>query len=258
MDGNLPTDAASAPAPFFSVVIPAYNEEGCIASTCEAIVGRFAAEQIDDYEICVVNDNSRDRTGEILADLARRPPRIRPVDNPPPNGFGFAVRKGLEAYRGQCACIVMGDLSDSPDDVLAYYREMKAGAECVFGSRFVKGSRIVDYPRHKLWINRLANWFVRTLFGIRHNDLTNAFKCYRRDVVDCIQPLLSAHFNLTVEMPLKSIVRGFSFKTIPISWTNRKAGESKLKIKEMGSRYLFIVLYVWLERRLSRGDYRRR
>ena len=246
------------PPPFFSIVIPAHNEEGCIGATCEAIVARFAAENIDDYEICVVNDNSRDRTGEILRDLARRFPQIRPIDNQPPNGFGYAVRKGLESFSGQCACIVMGDLSDSPDDILVYYREMKAGAECVFGSRFVKGSKVIDYPRHKLWINRLANRFVKTLFRLGYNDVTNAFKCYRRDVLEGIQPLLSPHFNLTVEMPLKAIVRGFSFKTVPISWTNRKAGESKLKIKEMGSRYLFIVLYVWLERKLARGDYQRR
>jgi dolichol-phosphate mannosyltransferase len=73
-----------------------------------------------------------------------------------------------------------------------------------------------------------------------------------------MQPLISPHFNLTVEMPLKAIIRGYSYAVIPISWTNRLAGESKLKIKEMGSRYLFIVLYLWLERTLSRGDYHRR
>ena len=246
------------PAPFFSIVIPAHNEEGCIASTCEAIAGRFAREGIADYEICVVNDNSRDRTEEILKDLAARIPFVRYVNNAPPNGFGFAVRKGLESFAGQCACIVMGDLSDAPDDILVYYREMKAGAECVFGSRFIKGSKVVDYPSHKLWLNRLANGFIRLLFRLGHNDITNAFKCYRRDVIEGIQPLLAAHFNLTVEMPLKAIVRGFTFRTVPISWTNRQSGESKLKIKEMGGRYLFIVLYIWLERRLSRGDYRRR
>ena len=244
-------------APFFSIVIPAHNEEGCIAATCEAIAARFAREGIADYEICVINDNSRDRTEEILKELSARIPFVRYVNNSPPNGFGYAVRKGLESFAGECACVVMGDLSDSPDDILAYYREMKAGAECVFGSRFIKGSRVVDYPPHKLWLNRLANVFIKFLFRLDYNDVTNAFKCYRREVIDGIQPLLSAHFNLTVEMPLKAIVRGYSYKILPISWTNRTTGESKLKIKEMGSRYLFIVLYAWLERTLSRGDYRR-
>jgi len=248
----------SANAPFFSIIIPAHNEEGCIAATCETIVARFEREGIEDYEICVVDDNSQDRTAEILQKLILRLPRIRMVRNDPPNGFGFAVRKGLETFSGECACIVMGDLSDSPDDILAYYHEMKKGAECVFGSRFIQGSNVIDYPAHKLWLNRLANRFIKMLFHLDHNDITNAFKCYRREVIEGIQPLLSAHFNLTVEMPLKAITRGFTYKTLPISWTNRLSGESKLKIKEMGSRYLFIVLYVWLERKLSRGDYQRR
>ena len=247
----------TATAPFFSVVIPAHNEEGGIAATCEAIAARFAREGIADYEICVVNDNSRDRTEAVLQELAARLPAVRYVNNSPPNGFGFAVRKGLESFAGECACVVMGDLSDSPDDILAYYREMKAGAECVFGSRFIKGSRVVDYPPHKLWLNRLANLFIKLLFRLDYNDVTNAFKCYRREVIAGVQPLLSAHFNMTVELPLKAIVRGYSYKILPISWTNRTTGESKLKIKEMGSRYLFIVLYAWLERTLSRGDYRR-
>jgi dolichol-phosphate mannosyltransferase len=104
----------------------------------------------------------------------------------------------------------------------------------------------------------MANFFIEILFGLRYNDVTNAFKCYRREAIQVMQPLISPHFNLTVEMPLKAVLRGFSYAVIPISWTNRKTGISKLKIKEMGSRYLFIVLYLWLEKYLSRGDYHRR
>jgi dolichol-phosphate mannosyltransferase len=241
--------------PFFSMVIPAHNEEGCIAETCRAIVARFAQDGIDDYEILVVNDNSRDRTEEILKELSAGSPHIRYVNNAPPNGFGFAVRRGLQNFLGECVCVVMGDLSDHPDDIIAYYREMKKGAECVFGSRFIKGSKVIDYPKHKMVLNRMANVFIKTIFRLGHNDITNAFKCYRREVIEGIQPLLSPHFNLTVEMPLKAFVRGYRYVTVPISWTNRKSGESKLKIKEMGGRYLFIVLYCWLESRLARGDY---
>lgn len=244
--------------PFFSIIIPAHNEESCIGGTCEAIIKQFETAGIADYEICVVNDNSQDRTEEILRELQQRFPVVRTVNNDPPHGFGYAIRKGLDHFSGECACIVMGDLSDSPEDILAYYHEMKNGAECVFGSRFIKGSTVIDYPSHKLWINRLANRFIKLLFHLDYNDITNAFKCYRREVIEGIRPLLSAHFNLTVEMPLKTIARGFTYTVLPISWTNRVSGESKLKLKEMGSRYLFIVLYVWLERKLSRGDYQRR
>ncbi|MBI5542736.1 MAG: glycosyltransferase family 2 protein [Deltaproteobacteria bacterium] len=243
---------------FFSIVIPAHNEEGCIEETCTSIVRQLAAERIEDYEILVVDDNSSDRTEAILQQLAAAHSRIRYVTNRPPHGFGFAVRRGLECFRGECVCIVMADLSDSPEDIVQYYRRMKAGAECVFGSRFVPGSRVVDYPGFKKVLNRLANHFIKAAFRIDHDDITNAFKCYRREVIEGIAPLLSHHFNLTVEMPLKAIVRGYQFEALPISWTNRKAGESKLVIKEMGSRYLFITLYVLLEQLLSRGDYHRR
>ncbi|HZC05053.1 MAG TPA: hypothetical protein VE338_05370, partial [Ktedonobacterales bacterium] len=130
--------------------------------------------------------------------------------------------------------------------------------ECVFGSRFVSGSRVVDYPQHKLLINRLANAFINVLFRLHFNDTTNAFKAYRREVIEGVKPFLSSHFNITVELPLKAITRGYTYTTVPISWYNRATGVSKLRIKEMGSRYLFIVLYVWLEQLLSRGDYRRK
>src|SRR5581483_3879767 len=119
------------------------------------------------------------------------------------------------------------------------------------------GSRVEGYPRLKLVINRLANLFIRLLFGLRYNDVTNAFKAYRATVVAGCRPLLSPHFNLTVELPLKAIVRGYSYEVLPIAWRQRRHGASRLRLQEMGSRYLFIVLYVWLERLLTRGDYRR-
>lgn len=248
----------TAPHIFFSIVIPAHNEADNITKTCEAICERFAREQIRDIEILVVNDNSTDGTEAALKSLSSRFPQVRYVNNDPPNGFGFAVRRGLAEFAGETVAIVMGDLSDSPDDILTYYRELKKGAECVFGSRFIKGGLVIDYPRHKYVLNRLANSFIQFIFGLEYNDITNAFKAYRREVIVGMQPLLSHHFNLTVEMPLKAIVRGFRYVKVPISWTNRKTGVSKLKINEMGSRYLFIVLYVWLERSFAKGDYKRK
>jgi dolichol-phosphate mannosyltransferase len=154
--------------------------------------------------------------------------------------------------------IMMADGSDHPEDLVRYHRLLDEGWDCAFGSRFIRGSKVHGYPPTKLIVNRLANWFVRALFRHRYNDTTNAFKAYRREVIETIQPLFSNHFNLTVEMPLKAIVRGHSYRVIPISWINRTAGTAKLAMREMGSRYVFIVLYVWLEHTLSRGDYRRR
>jgi dolichol-phosphate mannosyltransferase len=245
-----------SPVSLFSIVIPAYNEEGSIADTVTAIANLLDENGVP-YEILVVNDNSRDRTEAVLADLSQANPRVRYVNNHYPNGFGFALRCGLDEFKGDAVAIVMADASDAPEDILRYYQLLQEGYDCVFGSRFIRGGQVIDYPRHKLLVNRLANLFIQVLFGLRYNDTTNAFKAYRRDVIEGIRPILSHHFNLTVELPLKSIVRGYSYVMTPIRWQNRKAGVSKLKIKEMGSRYLFIVLYVLLERWLSRGDYRR-
>jgi dolichol-phosphate mannosyltransferase len=240
-----------------SVVIPAHNEQGRIAATVRDIHDHLRAAAIT-HEILVVNDNSQDRTEQILIDLETEIPSLRHINNPPPNGFGFAVRAGLSAFKGDAVAIVMADASDHPEDLVAYYRKLEEGYDCAFGSRFMRGARVVDYPWPKLFMNRLANFFIRTLFWMAYNDITNAFKMYRRSVIAGVQPLLAYHFNLTVELPLKAIVRGYRFAVIPTSWFNRTEGVSKFKIKEMGSRYLFIVFYCYLEKYLSREDYRNR
>ena len=239
-----------------SVVIPAHNEEGSIAPTIVGVTDALAAEGID-YEIVVVDDASTDRTAARSAQLAEADSRVRCVRSPYRNGFGFAVRAGLEQYTGDAVAIVMADGSDSPDDLVAYYRLLQAGYDCAFGSRFLPGSRRTDYPPFKMALNRIVNLGIRIAFGHGYNDTTNAFKAYRREVIDSCQPLISHHFNLTVELPLKAIVRGHSYAVVPINWQNRTEGTSKLLLKEMGSRYLFIVLYVFFEHHLSRGDYRR-
>jgi dolichol-phosphate mannosyltransferase len=239
-----------------SVVVPARNEEDCIEDTLTLLAQALEGATIP-YEILVVDDGSADTTAEIAYRLGMFNPNIRLIRNRERHGFGLAVRKGLQHFTGDCVAVFMADASDSPDDLVKYYRIMEEGYDCAFGSRFVPGGRAVDYPWPKWLLNRMANWFIKVLFRLPYNDITNAFKCYRREVIEHMQPLISPHFNLTVEMPLKAIVRGFSFRVTPITWKNRQTGISKLKIKEMGSRYLFIVLYLWLEKYLSRGDYRR-
>jgi dolichol-phosphate mannosyltransferase len=239
-----------------SVVIPAHNEEAVVGETVEGIVETLGREQIE-YEVIVVDDSSVDGTAAVVERAAASHPQVRCLPSPYRNGFGFAVRAGLETFSGDAVAIVMADGSDSPRDLVAYYKLLEEGYECAFGSRFANGSQVIDYPRTKLVMNRLVNWWIRALFRHGYNDTTNAFKAYRRNVIENLQPFLSQHFNLTVELPLKAVVRGYSYGVVPISWTNRKAGVSKLSLNEMGSRYLFIVLYVFLEHHLSRGDYRR-
>jgi dolichol-phosphate mannosyltransferase len=237
-----------------SVVIPAHDEAGNLEETLRSLAAALARAGIE-HEILVVDDGSTDDTGALVRKLAHELHGLRCVENPPPHGYGFAVRQGLSLFRGEYVAIVMADGSDDPEDVVAFYRKIREGYDCVFGTRFARDARVVDYPWPKLALNRLANTLVRMLFLIRYNDVSNAYKMYHRRVIAGVQPLLSQHFNLTVEIPLKAIVRGYSYAVLPNSWRNRKQGISKFRIHEMGSRYLFIILYCLLEKLLSRGDY---
>ena len=241
-----------------SVVIPAHNEAGSIASTVRALVAELKREGIE-HEILVVNDHSTDDTEAVLQDLASSIPTLRYLNNSQPNGLGLAVREGLECFSGDAVAAYMADASDDPRDLVRFFRTMQSdNTDCVFGTRFSKESKVVGYPLLKLVLNRIANSLIRLLFGLRYNDMTNAFKLYRRHVIQGLQPILSHHYNLTVELPLKAIVRGYSYSVVPNNWTDRKQGVSKLKIKEMGSRYIFIILYCFIEKWLSKGDYRRK
>lgn len=241
-----------------SVVIPAYNEAESITETITELAAALDKEAIP-YEIFVVNDNSSDTTSDVLQDLSQKIPSLRHETNYGPNGFGYAVRYGLERFSGDCVAVMMADLSDSPSDVIRFYNTMKTGNyDCVFGSRFMKGGKLIDYPYVKKIVNRIANFIIRLVMGIRYNDTTNAFKLYKRDTIEGIKPFLSPHFNLTIELPLKAIIRGYSYTVVPNSWTNRKYGVSKLKIREMGSRYFFILMYCFIEKYFSRGDFKKK
>ena len=273
-----------SPIGLLSIIIPARDEEGCIASTVEHLHLELDLRGVP-HEIIVVDDGSTDRTWEILQEVASRlnaamPQKIEDgssevcgstrhsapvtrhrilhaVQNPAPHGFGRAITCGFDAMTGDAAVLFMADESDDCRDVVRYWEKLNEGYDCVFGSRFMKGGGTIDYPPIKLFMNRMANAFVRLLFRHGLNDTTNAFKAYRREVIDGVRPILSPHFNITVELPLKAIVRGYNYAVIPITWRNRRHGVAKLKIREMGSRYLFIVLYVWLEKYFSRGDYKK-
>jgi dolichol-phosphate mannosyltransferase len=245
------------PIRLLSVVIPMRDEEGVIASCLEHLYVELRLHNVE-HEIISVDDGSTDSTWKIVQEVLPRIPTLRPLQNTGLHGFGRAITRGIDHSRGDAVVIMMADESDDCRDVVRYLEALNEGWDAVFGSRFIRGGGVIDYPVHKLIVNRMANFLLRVLFRVPLNDFTNAFKAYRRRALEGCRPFLSPHFNLTVELPLKMIVRGYSWTVIPITWKNRRSGVSKLKIKEMGSRYLFITLYCWLEKYFSRGDYKKK
>ena len=247
----------SCPLVKLSVVIPSKNEGDNLRECITEIIQSLIEHNIEN-EILIIDDGSTDNTANIVKDLNIKFPSVNYLLNEGENGFGRAVRLGLQKFTGDAVAVMMADRSDSPQDLVLYWKTLQKGYECVFGSRFIRGGQVHDYPKFKMLINRLVNTIIRYMFKIECNDITNAFKMYHREVIDGCQPFISPHFNLTVEIPLKAVIRGFSWKVVPISWKNRSKGVAKLKLREMGSRYFFIIAYLWLEKYFSKGDYRRK
>ena len=256
----MPASPANRPAAndaalsLLSIVIPARDEADSITATLRHLSLELKLKQVP-HEILVVDDGSYDATWQILVELGQSLPELKAVKNEGDHGFGRAVVRGIDASQGDAIAVMMADESDDPRDVVLYWERLCEGWDAVFGSRFMSGGGAIDYPKGKWVANRMINLLIRILFQHGFNDTTNAFKAYRRSAIDGCRPFLSPHFNLTVEIPLKIVIRGYSWTTMPITWRNRRAGEAKLKLKEMGSRYLFIILYCWLEKYFSRNDY---
>ena len=236
-----------------SVVIPAHNEESNIGPTVIELDDALRKEAVP-FELVIVNDNSTDGTERALGDLMAQVGELRVINRRPPAGFGRAVRSALEHLNGDVVAIYMADQSDDPADLIRCYQRIEEGYDCAFGSRFIKGSAVENYPWFKLIVNRIVNRTIQVMFWTRHNDLTNAFKVYRTHVVRECGPYKSSHFNLTIEMSLSALIRRYSIASVPISWYGRTSGVSKLKVTEMGRRYLVVLLHMFFERILIGDD----
>ena len=179
-----------------SIIIPARNE----SDNLKDILDYFTKNLIDiEYEVVLINDFSNDDTFDKANSLFKSHKQFRVFDNQK-KGLGGAINTGIQKSNGSKIAIMMADLSDSPQDLVRYWEKLNEGYDCIFGSRFISGSRVTDYPRAKLFANRIVNTAIRYAFRIECNDITNAFKMYRREVIEGCQPLISPHFNLTVEI----------------------------------------------------------
>lgn len=236
-----------------SLVMPARNEERNLEPTISKLMAHLEHEGIP-TELVLVNDNSTDGTLAVAKQLQQRWPTIRIVSRTPPGGFGRAIRTGLAVVTGEIVVIVMADDSDDPRDVVAYYRKIEEGYDCVFGSRWRRGSVVKDYPLFKRALNRIVNKLIQLMFWTRFNDLTNAFKAYRTDVVRHCGPFKSCHFNITIEMSLSALIHRYNIAEIPIRWYGRTWGSSSLRVTEMGRRYLSVLLRLFFDRILVSDD----
>lgn len=219
-----------------SIVIPAHNEEKSLVRIVESLWSEFNKHRIDN-EIIIVNDNSQDNTGRIVEKLTVVYPNIIHILRQAPCGFGRALKDGFKKASGEVIIPVMADLSDEPKDVIKLYRKIEDGYDIVYGSRFRKGSKIYHYPLIKLILNRIANIIIKFIFGIGDSDITNAFKAYKREVIESISPLEATEFNITLEIPIKAHLRGFKMFAIAVNWHGRESGVSKLRLVNLFSYY---------------------
>ncbi len=237
-----------------SIVIPAYNESQNIGHCIQELRATLGTKYQIPYEIIVVNDNSKDTTAEVVRGEMANDPGVKLVNRRPPGGFGRAIRSGIESVTGDIVVIYMADLSDDPEDVVKYYRKILEGYDCVYGSRFMKGSSVQHYPKLKLVVNRIVNRCVQLMFWTQFNDLTNAFKAYRTEVIRDCGPYRASHFNLTLEMSLSALIRNYQIAQIPISWSGRTWGSSNLRLVDMGRRYLSTLMMMFFSRYLIADD----
>ncbi len=240
--------------PKLSLVLPAHNEQENLPLVLRGLQNVLRKEQIP-YELIVVNDNSSDNTASILRDFTLEDPSIIQIDRQPPAGFGRAIREGIKHVTGDVVIVYMADCSDDPEDALLYYKMIAfENYDCVYGSRFIKNSYVVNYPFYKLVVNRISNKLVQLLFLTRFNDLTNAFKAYKTSVlIDC-GPFVASHFNITIELSLAPLIRNYSIAQVPINWYGRTAGVSHLKLRTMSRRYLSTLLKMFFDRILIKDD----
>jgi hypothetical protein len=225
---------------FVSCVVPARNEEGNIEAVIDALSPVLSSSPvICDYEIIVVDDNSTDSTGRLIDTLAYKDPHIHPVHRTSTPGFGNAIKTGMKEAKGDIVIPFMGDLSDNPQDIPRLVERIDQGYDVAYGSRFIEGGALNGYPRVKMIANRAFNNLVRLSFGIPYHDITNAFKAYRKEVLDeiGIDNLESSGFDLTVEIPIKVHILGFRSSEVPVQWYDRTAGDAKLKLSRNGSIY---------------------
>ena len=230
-----------------SIIVPVRNETNIIHEVFDYFFNNL--KNIN-YEVLIINDFSSDDTLEKSKSLANKYTNFKVLNNKK-EGLGGAINLGIREASGDNISIMMADLSDDVNDLIKYNELMvQNNFDAILGSRFMKDSKVKEYPIQKLILNRIFNLFVSLIFFNKYNDFTNAFKIYKKNVLIEIMPLISESFNIFLEIPLKIISRNYKYKIVSINWVGRKKGKSKFKIKELGAKYLFTLIYCFIEKNL--------
>lgn len=238
-----------------SIVIPAMNEEGTIRPVVTGYIEDLRKARIP-FEVVIVNDVATDNTGAVLEALTGELQELRAFNRRDGDGYGSAVALGIEKSRGEYVVISSADACNGSDDVVRYYESLERGNDAVFGSRFMRGGSVRDYPRFKLVVNRASNQLLRVLFGFKFNDYTDGFKGYRKSLLEKCKPFFSTKFNITIELSLKAILLTDKIEQVPTNWSGRHWGASKLSILKVLRYYVASLLFV-LGLRIVAAEFRR-
>jgi len=222
-----------------SIIIPAHNEEESIAQVIARIEEKISLA----HEIVVVNDHSCDRTADIVKDLSMQyKNNIRLVENLGNAGFANALMTGFTNTNMDIVVPVMADLCDDIDTINRMYEKALEGFDVICGSRYMRGGIRLGGSRLKGFLSSFAGRSLYYLLGIPTHDIANAFKMYRKKVIDDIE-LKAKGFDISMEIPLKAHYSGYKITEVPTVWRERTKGKSSFKIFKLLPDYL--KLYSW-------------
>jgi len=221
-----------------SIVVPAHNEQDNIIETIDKIEAAVNAE----HELIVIDDHSTDSTAELVRRKAGEYTNVRLVENKRDKGFANALKTGFENACAQAVVPVMGDLCDELSTVRRMLDKIDQGYDVVSGSRYMKGGSRLGGSKLKAALSCWGGRTLHYLLGIPTHDIANAFKMYRKDVLNKIV-ISSKGFEISMEVPLKAYFSGCKITEVPTVWHERTKGKSNFKIFKLLPDYL--KLYVW-------------
>ena len=221
-----------------SVIIPAYNEEENITDVINKIEEALGIP----HELVVVNDHSIDTTAQLVTRLTRKYNNIRLVENKLPGGFANALKTGFSNVATDIVVPVMADLCDDLHAIKEMFKKINEGCDVVCGARYIKGGARIGGSKIKGLFSCFVGWSLHYLLGIPVHDIANAFKMYRKNVLDSID-IKSKGFEISMEIPLKAYYSGFKISEVPTVWRERTKGKSNFSMFRLLPSYL--KLYIW-------------